>query len=189
MADKKISAFTQFSSIADGDFIVFDNISEANATRNALISFANFKTAIHGAVTTNQIPKVDGSDELVDSQLSDDGTFVTSSASIKISANIPTLQIKDANNTGGSGSMDAYLNLVDSGDTSIGRVGIESFYGETFQIRFRRDADIEFKTGTTSTDQMIIKHGGVINMPNLPTSSAGLASGDLWNNSNVVNIV
>jgi len=28
-----------------------------------------------------------------------------------------------------------------------------------------------------------------VNMANLPTSSSGLSSGDLWNNSGVVNIV
>lgn len=59
-------------------------------------------------------------------------------------------------------------------------------------------ADIVFKTSTpgssgtsdnTPTTKMTIKGSGVINMSALPTSSAGLSSGDLWNNSGVVNIV
>ena len=31
--------------------------------------------------------------------------------------------------------------------------------------------------------------GSVVNMPNIPTSAAGLAAGDLWNNAGVINIV
>lgn len=34
-----------------------------------------------------------------------------------------------------------------------------------------------------------VKNNGVINASNLPTSSAGLSSGDIWNNSGVLNIV
>jgi hypothetical protein len=34
-----------------------------------------------------------------------------------------------------------------------------------------------------------VKDNGVVNMANLPTSSAGLSAGDLWNNSGVINIV
>lgn len=59
-------------------------------------------------------------------------------------------------------------------------------------------ANIVFKTSTpsasgtsdnTPTTKMTIKGSGVINMSALPTSSSGLSSGDLWNNSGVVNIV
>ena len=53
------------------------------------------------------------------------------------------------------------------------------------------DSEMTFQTSNagTLTSQMIIKANGVINMPNLPTSSAGLVAGDLWNNSGVINIV
>ncbi len=34
-----------------------------------------------------------------------------------------------------------------------------------------------------------VSQGDVLNLPGLPTSATGLVSGDLWNNSNVVNIV
>lgn len=43
--------------------------------------------------------------------------------------------------------------------------------------------------GTTNPEYMRIKSSGVINMSSLPTSSAGLSAGDLWNNGGVVNIV
>lgn len=37
--------------------------------------------------------------------------------------------------------------------------------------------------------RMIISDNGRVNMANLPTSSAGLSAGDLWNNGGVLNIV
>lgn len=43
-------------------------------------------------------------------------------------------------------------------------------------------------TGTLTT-RMSISGGGIINMAGLPTSSAGLTTGDLWNNSGVLNVV
>jgi len=38
-------------------------------------------------------------------------------------------------------------------------------------------------------ENMTLKHTGVLNLVNLPTSSAGLVTGDLWRNGNVINIV
>jgi len=49
------------------------------------------------------------------------------------------------------------------------------------------DAQLIFRT--FNVERMRIKATGVINMPGMPTSSAGLSSGDLWNNGGVVNIV
>jgi hypothetical protein len=43
--------------------------------------------------------------------------------------------------------------------------------------------------GTNDTLRVTIKNTGVVNIANMPTSSAGLSAGDLWNNSGVVNIV
>lgn len=42
---------------------------------------------------------------------------------------------------------------------------------------------------SNGTSLMLVKGNGVLNLPNLPTSASGLASGDLWNNSGVINIV
>lgn len=36
---------------------------------------------------------------------------------------------------------------------------------------------------------MVLKNSNVLNLPNIPTSSTGLVSGDVWNNSGVLNIV
>ena len=42
---------------------------------------------------------------------------------------------------------------------------------------------------STNTILMVLKNNNVLNLPNIPTSSAGLASGDVWSNSGVLNIV
>ena len=44
-------------------------------------------------------------------------------------------------------------------------------------------------TDSTNASLLEVKNNGVINASNLPTSSAGLSSGDIWNNSGVLNIV
>ena len=46
-----------------------------------------------------------------------------------------------------------------------------------------------FFADTGSKFLLRIKNSGVINMPNLPTSASGLASGDIWNNLGVLTIV
>jgi hypothetical protein len=47
---------------------------------------------------------------------------------------------------------------------------------------------IKFAAGGSSTAHMTIKSNGRINMSSLPTSSAGLSSGDLWNNLGILSI-
>jgi len=46
-----------------------------------------------------------------------------------------------------------------------------------------------FTASGGTTANYAIKSNGNINMANLPTSSAGLSAGDLWNNAGVINIV
>jgi hypothetical protein len=49
--------------------------------------------------------------------------------------------------------------------------------------------DILFAAGGSSTAHMTIKSNGRINMSSLPTSSTGLATGDLWNDAGTIKIV
>jgi hypothetical protein len=48
---------------------------------------------------------------------------------------------------------------------------------------------IKFAAGGASTPHMTIKSNGRINMSSLPTSSTGLATGDLWNDAGTIKIV
>jgi hypothetical protein len=91
---------------------------------------------------------------------------------VTLESNNPILLLKD-NNPGSDGEFrlrhvgSAYW--IECDDSNLGA-------GSTLYIQV---------DGTT---QFAISNGN-ISMPNLPTSSAGLSSGDLWNNSGVVNIV
>jgi hypothetical protein len=49
--------------------------------------------------------------------------------------------------------------------------------------------DTLFKTGATPTTRMTIKSTGIINMLGLPTSAAGLSSGDVYSNLGILTIV
>ena len=51
------------------------------------------------------------------------------------------------------------------------------------------DLNITAPEKSTNTILMVLKNSNVLNLPNIPTSSAGLASGDVWSNSGVLNIV
>jgi hypothetical protein len=103
-------------------------------------------------------------------------------------------------------SSSVQLNVVDTQSFSAG-VGPQFNLVQQFASGYQNSATIKtslvsatsgneavnlvfnlFKAGTSST-QMILKQGGVLNLPNLPTSSAGLVSGDVWRNGNVLNIV
>ena len=44
-------------------------------------------------------------------------------------------------------------------------------------------------TNSANTSLLEVKNNGIINASNLPTSSVGLSSGDIWNNGGVLNIV
>jgi hypothetical protein len=49
--------------------------------------------------------------------------------------------------------------------------------------------NIKFAAGGSSTAHLTIKSNGRINMSSLPTSSTGLATGDLWNDAGTIKIV
>lgn len=53
------------------------------------------------------------------------------------------------------------------------------------------DADwyLETITAGAMTEKLRVKSSGAINMSSLPTASAGLVAGDIWNNSGVLNII
>jgi hypothetical protein len=60
--------------------------------------------------------------------------------------------------------------------------------GNTFQISSATANDVVIQRNSDPARQLTVK-SNTINVKTLPTSSAGLVSGDLWNNSGVVNII
>jgi hypothetical protein len=61
--------------------------------------------------------------------------------------------------------------------------------GDISILNDNASGNIKFAAGGSSTAQMTIKSNGRINMSSLPTSSTGLATGDLWNDSGTIKIV
>lgn len=119
------------------------------------------------------------------------GALATSSDKLLISSNDATATVATIENTNTGSSPLAVLKITARGNATIqlndtnptpgsqGIYNIEAANGN-FQI---------VEAGTAGQEHLTIKPGGTINMKNLPTSSSGLVSGDVWNNSGVLNIV
>ena len=80
-----------------------------------------------------------------------------------------------------SGNPQFRLNETDQ--AADGRLWIVQ--SETGLLKFRAFNDAI----SSGVDALRLGRTGKVSMPNLPTSSAGLSSGDIWNNSGVLNIV
>jgi len=95
--------------------------------------------------------------------------------------------IFQAEQTAASNSVTAVISQVGAGGNGNQDIGLQ------INIQGANDNDrilnCRYYDGTFFNSRFSVKRGGIINMPALPTSSAGLSSGDLWNNSGVVNII
>jgi len=63
----------------------------------------------------------------------------------------------------------------------------EASYAHNITNATTGESQLDFSIA--GTDILTLKDTGVLNASNLPTSSAGLVTGDLWNNSGVINII
>ena len=75
--------------------------------------------------------------------------------------------------------------ILGSGDGFI----YNAAYGDFAILNDFASGTIKFAAGGSSTAHMTIKANGRINMSSLPTSSAGLSAGDLWNDGGTLKIV
>jgi hypothetical protein len=149
--------------------------------------------------------------------LQNGGTFTDSgerlqvTGTMKVTGNINLLQnhnlgttITLQNTTAGTGSSVAlYLNSTSnaqlvkySSSTTSYKIFLANdlgFYNQSAgDISILNDfatGNIKFAAGGSSTPHMTIKSNGRINMSSLPTSSTGLATGDLWNDAGTIKIV
>jgi len=117
-------------------------------------------------------------------------------------------QINISNTTSGS-SASPILNLTSDVASGIFQFGKQSTLTNVYKIIAAKDGfiynsttggdiailndfatgQIKFAAGGSSTSHMTIKSNGRINMSALPTSSAGLSAGDLWNDGGTLKIV
>jgi nitrogen fixation protein len=115
----------------------------------------------------------------------------------------------NVNNTTSGAASESYINF--QSDSSSGTAGISKFSTtkNAYKIISAKDfnfynpvtggdiailndfatGNIKFAAGGSSTAHMTIKSNGRINMSSLPTSSTGLATGDLWNDAGTIKIV
>ena len=119
------------------------------------------------------------------------GALATSSEKLLISSNDAFATVATIENTNTGSSPLAVLKITARGNATIqlndtnptpgsqGIYNVESGNGN-FQI---------VEAATAGQEHFMIKPGGTINMKNLPTSPGGLAAGDVWNNSGVLNII
>jgi hypothetical protein len=84
----------------------------------------------------------------------------------------------------GGVSNSAGYNIAGNG-LYVNRYSRNCYYGSS-GIQFTSG---NFEIYDTSAIRWTFKNGGVMNFANMPTSSAGLATGDLWSNSGVITIV
>jgi hypothetical protein len=93
------------------------------------------------------------------------------------------------------GSTATQLAKLSSGYTSgsILKSGDFFMYNQTVgNITFWNNlstGNINFTTGSASSPQMTLKPSGVLNLSSVPTSSAGLSAGDIWNDGGTLKIV
>jgi len=91
------------------------------------------------------------------------------------------------------GSMDTGVFVWSTQTTAPAPIGSEKFSIQENTLIKGSDTSASTKgfkvTNSANTSLLEVKNNGVINASNLPTSSAGLSSGDIWNNSGVLNIV
>jgi hypothetical protein len=109
------------------------------------------------------------------------------------------------NTTSGTNSYAEYRIQAGTGSASLGKfsgtttaykfINANDSYFSNFtngDIGFLNDfatGTIKFAAGGSSTAHMTIKSNGRINMSSLPTSSAGLSAGDIWNDGGTLKIV
>jgi hypothetical protein len=81
----------------------------------------------------------------------------------------------------GTTNVGGFFTLAASGTPSLTSCALIADNGAT-------TSDI-FNARDNGTITFSIKNGGIVNIQNLPTSAAGLATGDLWNNLGVLSVV
>lgn len=120
------------------------------------------------------------------------GTTTDAGQKLQVNGIVKVLIGSDAIDIGVPSGNSYRSNLIIRGSDSIGGLSV-SYYGVNV---FSTDGSVDmfstngicFRAGG-STTRMTIKSTGIINMSNVPTSSAGLVSGDIYQTAGVLNIV
>jgi hypothetical protein len=63
------------------------------------------------------------------------------------------------------------------------------FWCESGAMRIGNAQAFDISLKTNNIDRLIVKGSGVINIQNIPTSSVGLVTGDIYSNAGILTIV
>ena len=176
----------------DTDGLTQGSTNLYNQTHTGDVTGATALTIADNAVTSAKISSTDTTLNVNDTHGTVGiGALATSSEKLLISSSDAVATVATIENTNTGSSPLAVLKITARGNATIqlndtnptpgsqGIYNIEAANGN-FQI---------VEAGTAGEEHFTIKPGGTINMKNLPTSSGGLSTGDVWNNSGVLNIV
>jgi hypothetical protein len=96
-----------------------------------------------------------------------------------------------SNSTSGTASFTKASTLKTAYKTFLGNDALiyNSTAGDISVLNDWASGNIKFAAGGSSTSHLTIKSNGRITMSSLPTSSSGLATGDLWNDAGTLKIV
>jgi hypothetical protein len=84
-----------------------------------------------------------------------------------------------------SGTLSNFISIYNSG-VSLGYIGKAN---TTNDLYYMNSSAANLILGTNNLERIRIKSTGVINLSSVPTSSAGLSSGDVWNDAGTLKIV
>jgi len=79
--------------------------------------------------------------------------------------------------------------VTSGGNVSIGATTPAARLDVRAQGALSTDLALRVRNSADSSNLFVVKGNGVLNAANLPTSSAGLVSGDIWNNLGILTIV
>jgi hypothetical protein len=210
------STYTTYKTIASNDLGFFNsslagNISllNDNTSGNILLTAGGSSTAhitLHNTgnllvgTTTNSGERLQVTGTMKVTGASSFGGNMTltlnqNASTILTISNTTSGLLSDANivvtSSNGSASLSKASALKSAYKTFLGNDALiyNSTAGDISVLNDWASGNIKFAAGGSSTAHMTIKSNGRINMSSLPTSSTGLATGDLWNNGGVINIV
>jgi predicted ribonuclease toxin of YeeF-YezG toxin-antitoxin module len=176
----------------DTDGLTQGSTNLYNQTHTGDVTGSTALTIADNAVTSAKISSTDTTLNVNDTHGTVGiGALATSSEKLLISSSDAVATVATIENTNTGSSPLAVLKITARGNATIqlndtnptpgsqGIYNIEAANGN-FQI---------VEAGIAGEEHFTIKPGGTINMKNLPTSSGGLSTGDVWNNSGVLNIV
>jgi hypothetical protein len=207
LADSAEATGLKWGAISADNMANADLILTGNRTHDLLNNSLKFNNSLQANVDFTLSP--DGSFNWSGQGAGNDFTLNTSSSKVlKITGGHPSSFLEILSTSAGTSSLSFY-SLSLSADEGARPAGQFAWNGETLFYNDTKIGDTSFpnarlhivgSSSTSATTALLVENSSstealkvlddlAIIMANLPTSSAGLATGQIWNNSGVVNIV